>query len=125
MHPETSQARGVTFIVPLLSVVERLELGRLFPRAQPLEVELGSGDGTFLAQYAAGHRERNFIGVERLLGRMRKLDRKAGRLGLENVRCVRIEASYFLEYLLPPATAQVLHVSCPTPGPSGGITSTA
>ncbi len=117
MHPETSQARGVTFIVPLLSVVERLELGRLFPRAQPLEVELGSGDGTFLAQYAAGHRERNFIGVERLLGRMRKLDRKAGRLGLENVRCVRIEASYFLEYLLPPATAQVLHVYYPDPWP--------
>jgi tRNA (guanine-N7-)-methyltransferase len=117
LHPETSQAPAATFIVPLPSVVERLELGRLFPSAQPLEVELGSGDGTFLAQYAAGHRDRNFIGVERLLGRMRKLDRKAGRLGLENVRCVRIEASYFLEYLLPPGTAQVLHVYYPDPWP--------
>jgi tRNA (guanine-N7-)-methyltransferase len=117
LNPETSQARAATFIVPLPSVVERLELRRLFPRAQPLEVELGSGDGTFLAQYAAGHRERNFIGVERLLGRMRKLDRKAGRLGLENVRCVRIEATYFLEYLLAPETAQALHVYFPDPWP--------
>jgi len=98
-------------------VVERLDLGRLFPRPQPLEIELGSGDGTFLALYAAEHRERNFIGVERLLGRLRKLDRKARRLGLENLRCVRIEAAYFLEFLLPPGTAQALHVYFPDPWP--------
>jgi tRNA (guanine-N7-)-methyltransferase len=117
LHPEPSQAPNATFILPLLSVVERLDLGRLFPHPQPLEVELGSGDGSFLAQYAAGHPERNFIGVERLLGRLRKLDRKARRLGLENVRCVRIEAAYFLEYLLPPATARAIHVYFPDPWP--------
>jgi tRNA (guanine-N7-)-methyltransferase len=55
--------------------------------------------------------------VERLLGRLRKLDRKARALGLENVRCVRIEAAYFLEYLLPPGTAQAIHVYFPDPWP--------
>jgi tRNA (guanine-N7-)-methyltransferase len=82
-----------------------------------LEVELGSGDGSFLAQYAGGHPARNFIGVERLLGRLRKLDRKALRLGLGNVRAVRIEASYFLGYLLPPASAEAVHVYFPDPWP--------
>jgi len=117
LHPDTNPAPAATLIIPLQSVVERLDLGRLFPRPQPLEVELGSGDGSFLAQYAAAHPERNFIGVERLLGRLRKLDRKARRLGLENLRCARIEAAYFLEYLLPPATAQALHVYFPDPWP--------
>ena len=42
----------------------------------------GAGDGSFLAAYAALHPERNFLGVERLLGRLRKLDRKGLRRAL-------------------------------------------
>ncbi|HEY3863930.1 MAG TPA: tRNA (guanosine(46)-N7)-methyltransferase TrmB [Verrucomicrobiae bacterium] len=106
-----------TIIHSLGSVIERLDLGRMFGRRQPLEVELGSGDGSFLAQYASLHKERNFIGVERLLGRLRKLDRKARRLGLNDVRAVRIEAAYFLERLLPPASAAAVHVYFPDPWP--------
>jgi len=89
----------------------------MLPQRQPLEIELGSGDGSFLAQYAECHRERNFIGVERLLGRLRKLDRKALRLGLSNVRAVRIEAAYFLERLLPPGSAAAVHIYFPDPWP--------
>jgi len=89
----------------------------MFAQAQPLEIELGSGDGSFLAQYAERHPERSFIGVERLLGRLRKLDRKARRLGLNNVRAVRIEASYFLERLLPVASAAAVHIYFPDPWP--------
>jgi tRNA (guanine-N7-)-methyltransferase len=85
--------------------------------APPLEVELGSGDGSFLAQWAAALPERNFLGVERLLGRLRKLDRKARRAGLANVRLLRIEAGYFLEYLLPVACVHALHVYFPDPWP--------
>ena len=89
----------------------------MFALTQPLEIELGSGDGSFLAQYAGLHCERNFIGVERLLGRLRKLDRKARRLCLENVRGVRIEAGYFLEHLLPPGSAEAVHIYFPDPWP--------
>src|SRR5512135_1327009 len=90
----------VSLIYRLPSILERLKLAELFPRPQPLEVELGCGDATFLVDYARRHPERNYIGVERLLGRLRKLDRKGGRAGLANLRGVRIESSYFLEYLL-------------------------
>lgn len=89
----------------------------MFARTQPLEIELGSGDGSFLAQHAALHRARNFVGVERLLGRLRKLDRKVRRLDLDNVRAMRIEAAYFLEFLLPPGSAQAMHVYFPDPWP--------
>jgi tRNA (guanine-N7-)-methyltransferase len=63
------------------------------------------------------HPERNFLGVERLLGRLRKLDRKGRRAGLTNLRGVRIESAYFLEYLLPRHSAVALHLYFPDPWP--------
>jgi tRNA (guanine-N7-)-methyltransferase len=104
-------------IYELPSILQRLDLAQVFSKEQPLEVELGSGDGSFLARYAARHPERNFIGVERLLGRIRKLARKAQKAGLSNLRGVRIESSYFLEYLLPGKCAAAIHVYFPDPWP--------
>jgi tRNA (guanine-N7-)-methyltransferase len=106
-----------SLLYELPSLVERIELAALFPQTQPLEVELGSGDATFLAHYAAAHLERNFLGVERLLGRLRKLDRKGRRAGLTNLRGVRIESAYLLEWLLPANAAVALHVYFPDPWP--------
>lgn len=99
------------------SYVERLSLAEMFPVERPVEVEIGSGDGSFLAEYARLHPETNFLGVERLLGRLRKLDKKARRLGLDNLRIIRIEAAYFTEYLLPPGSARALHIYFPDPWP--------
>ncbi len=104
-------------VVQLSSIVEPLDLAEFFPQSQPLEVELGSGDASFLTDYAQRHPDGNFIGVERLLGRMRKLDRKGRRAGLTNLRGVQIESSYFLQYLLPPHSASALHVYFPDPWP--------
>ena len=104
-------------IYELESILERLDLEKVFSREQPLEVELGSGDGSFLADYARRHPERNFIGIERLLGRLRKLDRKGRRAGLTNLAGIRIESAYFLEYLLPLHNVSALHVYFPDPWP--------
>jgi tRNA (guanine-N7-)-methyltransferase len=103
--------------IELRSIMEPLNMTELFPRVQPLEVELGCGDASFLVNHAKAHPERNFIGVERLGGRIRKLDRKGRRAGLTNLRGVRIESSYFLEYLLPPKSASALHIYFPDPWP--------
>jgi tRNA (guanine-N7-)-methyltransferase len=104
-------------LVQLFSIVERLNLAELFPKPQPLEVELGCGDASFLVEYARRNPDRNFIGVERLLGRIQKLDRKGRRAGLANLRGVRIESSYFLQHLLPPNSAAALHIYFPDPWP--------
>jgi tRNA (guanine-N7-)-methyltransferase len=104
-------------LVELHSVVERLALPQLFSKPQPLEVELGCGDASFLAEYARRNPDQNFIGVERLLGRIQKLDRKGRRAGLANLRGVRIESAYFMQYLLPPHAASALHIYFPDPWP--------
>jgi tRNA (guanine-N7-)-methyltransferase len=104
-------------VVQLRSIVEPLKLEELFPKPQPLEVELGCGDASFLVEYARRNPDRNFIGVERLLGRIQKLDRKGRRAGLANLRGVRIESSYLLQHLLPARSAVALHIYFPDPWP--------
>ena len=113
--PRTPPAEGL--IYPLPSILERIDLGKLFATPQPLEVELGCGDASFLLNYAKANPHHNFIGVERLLGRVNKIDRKGRRLGLTNLRGVRIESGYFLEYLLPAHCAEALHIYFPDPWP--------
>ena len=104
-------------LIELQTILEPLDGSTLFPKTQPLEIELGCGDASFLLNYAQAHPERNFIGVERLSGRIRKLDRKGRRAGLTNLRGVRIESGYFLEYLVPAHSAAALHIYFPDPWP--------
>ena len=99
------------------SITEPLSLEELFPLPQPVELEIGCGDGGFLFDYAQRHPERNFLGVERLLGRVRKLSKKGLREGLTNLRLLRIEARYVLEYLLPENAFEALHIYFPDPWP--------
>jgi len=109
--------RPANLNVELRSIVEPLALPELFTSPQPLEVELGCGDASFLVEWAQRNPEKNFIGVERLLGRIAKLDRKGRRAGLKNLRGVRIESSYFLQYLLPARSASAIHIYFPDPWP--------
>jgi len=90
----------------------------IFPGAErPLEVDLGCGDGRFLLEMAARFPERDFLGVERFLGRVRKVCRKATRLGLSNVKVLRLESAYTLEWLLPEAAVSRVHLLFPDPWP--------
>ncbi|HZL13240.1 MAG TPA: tRNA (guanosine(46)-N7)-methyltransferase TrmB [Verrucomicrobiae bacterium] len=110
-----SNVENLVYALP--SIVERIDLAKLFLEAQPLEIELGCGDASFLVEYARQNPGKNFIGVERLLGRIAKLHRKGNRAGLANLRGVRIESSYFLQWLLSPHSASALHIYFPDPWP--------
>jgi tRNA (guanine-N7-)-methyltransferase len=96
----------------------RLEVGEIFPSnpEAPLEIDLGAGDGGFLMAMADHYPERNFIAVERLLGRVRKISRDASREGRENVRVLRLETTYAVERLLPQRACRV-HLLFPDPWP--------
>ena len=83
----------------------------------PLEIDLGCGDGTFLIEMAQHYPERNFLGVERLLGRVRGVCRTIDQLGLSNAKVLRLESSYTLEWLLEKQSVTRLHLLCPDPWP--------
>ena len=99
------------------SITEPLRLEELFTQPQPTELEIGCGDGGFLFEYAQRHPERNFLGVERLLGRVRKLSKRGQHAGMNNLRLLRIEARYVLDYLLPERAFSAVHIYFPDPWP--------
>lgn len=99
-----------------------LRVGReeLFPAefaGRPLEVDLGCGDGSFLLKKARHDPETCFLGVERLLGRVRKVCKQAKKHRLENLKVLRLESRYTVEWLLEPASVRRLHLLCPDPWP--------
>jgi len=94
-----------------------LSLSEVFGNDRPIEIDLGSGSGKFLVEAGLRYHERNFLGVERLLGRVRKTRRKACQLSLANVRVLRVEIDYAVKYLLPPGSISRFHLSFPDPWP--------
>ncbi|MEK7953512.1 tRNA (guanosine(46)-N7)-methyltransferase TrmB [Luteolibacter soli] len=95
----------------------RLEKHELVREGRPLEIDLGCGDGKFLWEMAGHYPERDFLGVERLLGRVRKVCKRIGKLGLTNARVLRLESRYTAEWLLPRESVSRLHLLCPDPWP--------
>lgn len=85
--------------------------------SRPLEVDLGCGDGSFVLALARHHPERDFLAVERLMGRAIKVCKRAARDGLGNVRVLRIDSAYALGWLLPAASISRLHLLFPDPWP--------
>lgn len=83
----------------------------------PLEVDLGCGKGRFLLQRAITTTNINFLAIDRLLGRIRKIDSKLKRRGIENVRLLRFEGDYTLNYLIPPESVDTYYYFFPDPWP--------
>jgi tRNA (guanine-N7-)-methyltransferase len=97
------------------SYVTRLDLETIFGRTAPLQVDLGCGDGSFISALARQVPEHDFLGIERLVGRVRSTARKAAKM--DNVRVLRIETSYAVRYLLPARSVSVFHLLFPDPWP--------
>lgn len=85
--------------------------------APPIHVDLGAGDGGFIRTRAVNHPDTYFLAVERLLGRVRKISRLSLQKELRNLRVLRMEASYAVEYLFPPQSITSITILFPDPWP--------
>jgi len=103
--------------VILTDICQRLDWRELFGNDHPVELDLGAGDGGFALAYAQQHPEINLFAVERLLGRVRKIEKRAVRAQLTNLRVLRLEFGYIVRYLLPPESVSVAHILFPDPWP--------
>ncbi len=102
-------------LIELDSLIDRLDLEKIFERNAPLHVDLGCGDGSFLCALAQRMPEKNFLGIERLLNRVRTSARKAA--SLDNVRLLRMESFYAVRYLLPAESVERFYLLFPDPWP--------
>jgi len=97
------------------SLTNRLDLEKIFRRKALLHVDLGCGDGSFLCALAQRLPDKNFLGIERLSGRVRSTARKAS--SLDNVRLLQMESFYAVRYLLPAESVETFYLLFPDPWP--------
>jgi tRNA (guanine-N7-)-methyltransferase len=85
--------------------------------ARPLELEIGSGKGTFGVAYASQRPEVNLVGLEWAKAYWRYAADRARRHGLDNVRMVRADAAMFVRQYVPDQCIRQVHVYHPDPWP--------
>jgi tRNA (guanine-N7-)-methyltransferase len=106
-----SERRQNVPITPRLPV----DFNSLFGNARPVEIEVGFGTGTFLAETSKLHPEKNFLGIE-ITKKMVFLT--ANRLLKENTpnaRLVLADASLFFKAKVPDGSVERIHVYFPDP----------
>jgi len=97
--------------------LDPLDFDLVFGRSAPVEIDLGCGDGSFVTALARQNPQRNFLGIERLIGRVRSTCRKAARENLSNLRVLRMEIGYAVRYLVPADSVAMFHLLFPDPWP--------
>jgi len=97
--------------------LEPLNWQAVFGREAPVEIDVGCGKGAFLAWAARTRPGHDFLGVDRQLVRLRKVDRKVQRHALTNVRLLRLEFSYLISKLIPNASVSAYYIFFPDPWP--------
>lgn len=120
-HGRNLDVTGVGVASEALPPIERgpLDLRQWFaPHAdRPLELEIGSGKGTFLVRRAAEATQTNILGIEYARAFWRYAADRCRRRGLVNVRIVNAEAAMFLRQYAPDGCFAVAHIYFPDPWP--------
>lgn len=94
-----------------------IDFDDIFGRSAPVEMEVGSGKGTFLLEEAKAFPEKNFFGIEWANKYYKYAVDRMGRWGLDNVRLMRTDAANFIAEHIADASIQVFHLYFPDPWP--------
>lgn len=89
----------------------------LFGRSGPVEIEIGSGRGTFLVAQAQAFDQTCFLGIEWARKFYRYTVDRIGRRGLDNVRLIRTDAAQFIAKHVPDGGVDGFHLYFPDPWP--------
>ncbi len=89
----------------------------IFGNNKPLEVEIGFGNGEYLARLSSEHLETNFVGFEEYCERIHKTLRKLSRVNNDNVRVFRMDVRPAFEFLFLPQSISYIHCLYPPPWP--------
>jgi tRNA (guanine-N7-)-methyltransferase len=87
----------------------------LFGRAAPLEVEVGSGKGLFIASASAARPEHDFLGIEVAHKYAKHAAAKLARQNRANAAMVHGDGLRIFHELLPVASLAAVHVYFPDP----------
>lgn len=94
-----------------------IDFGLLFGRTDTVEIEIGSGKGTFLISQAQAFRQTCFLGIEWARKYYRYAVDRMGRRGVDNVRLIRTDAAQFIAEHVPDCSVDGFHLYFPDPWP--------
>ena len=86
-----------------------------FLTSAPLEIEIGSGPGDFILDWAAQHPEQHFLSFEVKLKLVRGMIKRAQKRGISNLWVSDDDARFDLPRLLQPGSVQAFHILFPDP----------
>jgi tRNA (guanine-N7-)-methyltransferase len=90
---------------------------KIFGNDRPLEVEIGFGNGEYLARLGEQDQGVNFVGFEEYCERISRTLRKLSRVKSENVRVMRLDVRPGFSYLFAPQSIKTIHCLYPPPWP--------
>lgn len=94
-----------------------LDFDKLFGRSAPVEIEVGSGKGTFLLSQSQAFPETNFLGIEWANKYYRYAVDRLGRWDIPNARLIRTDAAIFITDHIPDESIERFHLYFPDPWP--------
>ncbi len=103
------------YTVSLEALERPVSWSAIFGNDHPVELEIGSGKGLFLANAASARPGHNFFGIELARKYARRAADRVAKLGLTNVRVLPGDARSFMSACVPPASLAALHVYFPDP----------
>ena len=90
---------------------------QVFGNDRPLDVEIGSGNGEYLARLSVENPHVNYVGFEEYCERIQRTLRKINRAGVANARILRMDVRPGFEFLFASKTIQAIHCLFPPPWP--------
>lgn len=100
------------------ALTEQFAWSELFAdTTRPLELEIGSGKGTFLLNRAKACPTHNLLGIEWANEYYRYTLDRLTRWQIDNARILRTDGAYFVRVICPRDSLHVLHVYHPDPWP--------
>jgi len=87
----------------------------IFGNEHPVEIEIGSGTGTFLLHAARERPQTNFYGIENARSRVRLVEDLIARRGCTNARIIAADAACLLRSFVPAASVAAFHIYFPDP----------
>ena len=90
----------------------------VFPKEQPLAVEIGLGKDTHILDQAEACPEMNFVGLEYSRKKLDKiLSKISQRGGISNLRVVHADVTRVFNVIFPPESLELIYIFFPDPWP--------